>query len=132
MLNCLKKIVAVPSDTPLWVMLEFRVGKVPALIDTGAQFSCVWSDVAEFLHLREEPCVFTSCALSCLLADGRKCEVTDAVKLHVKLMSFAWTHKFKVLREGSFPMILGLDFLERTRMLVDVASWKIQFWVCAG
>ena len=50
-LSCLKKIVAVPSDAPLWVMLEFPVGKVPALIDTRAQFSCVQSNVAEFLYL---------------------------------------------------------------------------------
>jgi hypothetical protein len=55
------------------------------------------------------------------LADGRRCEVTDAVKLHVKLLSFSWDHEFKMLKEGIFPAILGLDFLEKTRMLVDVA-----------
>jgi len=33
-LGCLKKITVVPLDTPLWVMLELQLGKVPALIDT--------------------------------------------------------------------------------------------------
>jgi hypothetical protein len=37
----LRKISAVPRDLPLWVNLELKVGKVPALIDTGAQFSCI-------------------------------------------------------------------------------------------
>jgi len=40
---------AVPSDSPLWVMLELKLGNVLALVDTGAQFSCVRSDVAEYL-----------------------------------------------------------------------------------
>ena len=99
-----------PRDSPLWVNLELKVGKVPALINTGAQFSCIRSDVAEFLNLRGEPCVFTSCSVTCLLADGQRCEVTGSVKLHVKLLSFSWDHELKVLRGGPFPAILGLDF----------------------
>ena len=76
-------------DTPLWVMLELQVGQIPALVETGAKFSCVRSDVAEYLCLRGEPCSFASCSLSCLLADGSKCEVINAVKLHVKLLNFS-------------------------------------------
>jgi hypothetical protein len=30
-------------------MLQLKVGKVPALVDTGAQFSCVRGNVAEFV-----------------------------------------------------------------------------------
>jgi len=100
----------VSRNSPLWVNLELKVGKVPALIDTGAQFSCIRSDVAEFLNLWEEPCVVTPCSVTCLLADGQCCEVTEAVKLHVKLLPFSWDHEFKVLRGGLFPAILGLDF----------------------
>ena len=131
-LGCLKKIAAVPPDAPFWVMLELHVGKIPALIDTGAQFSCVPSDVPEFLHLIGEPCTFTSFSVTCLLADGRRCKVTDAVKLHAKLLSFSWDHEFKVLKEGLFPAILGLDFLDRTKMLLDVASRKFGFGFAPG
>jgi len=108
-------------------MLELKTGKVPALIDTAAQFSCIRSDVAEFIYLREEPCSFSSCSVSCLLADGQRCEVTNAVKLHVKLLSFSWDNEFKVLRGGSFPAILELDFMDRTTLLVDVVSQKFSF-----
>jgi hypothetical protein len=65
--------------------------------------------------------------MTCLLADERRCEVTEAVKLHVKLLSFSWDHDFKVLRGGPFPAILGLNFLRRTKMVVDVASRKFIF-----
>ena len=74
-----------------------------------------------------EPCVFTSCEVTCWLADGQQCKVTDAVKLHVKILAFSWDHEFKVLRGGPFPAILGLDFLNRTKMRVDVASRKFSF-----
>ena len=103
------------------------MGKVPALVDTGAQFSCVRADVAESLYLNGEPCAFTACSVNCLLADGRRCDVTDAVNLHVKLLSFSCDHEFKVLKGGPFPAILGLDFLGRTKMRVDVASRKFSF-----
>jgi len=112
-------------------MLELRVGKIPALVDTGAQFSCVRSDVAEFLYLTEEPCSFLSSSVVCVLADGRRCEINNAVKLHVKLLSFSWDHEFKILDEGPFPAILGLDFLKHTRMRVDVASREL-FWIRPG
>jgi hypothetical protein len=72
-----------PCDFPLWVGVQLKVGKVLALIDTGAQFSCIRVDVAEFAYLMGEPCHFKSCSVVCSLANGQRCEVTDAVKLHV-------------------------------------------------
>ena len=116
-----------PRELPLWVDLHLQIGKVPALVDTGAQFSCIRVDLAEFIRSMGKPCRFESCSLTCSLADGRECRVTEAVKLHVKLHSFAWDHEFKVLKGGSSPVILGLDFLESTKMVVDVASRKFAF-----
>ena len=68
--------------------------------------------------MREMPCAFSSCSLSCLLPDGQYCEVTGAEKIQVKLLSFSWDHEFKILRGEPFPGILGLDFMDRTRILV--------------
>jgi hypothetical protein len=93
-------------------MLQLKVGKVPALVDTGALFSCVCSDVVEYLYLTGEPCVFTPCSVMCLLADGWRGKVTNMVKLHVRLLSFSWDHEFKILNEGPFPAILGLHAMD--------------------
>jgi len=127
LLSSCRKIVGVPADSASWVMLQLKEGKVPALVDTGAQFSCVRSDLAEFLYLTGEPCVFSLCSVSCILADGTRCEVANAVQLHVKLLDFSWDHEFRVLRGGVFPVILGLDFLRWTSMLLDVASKSFSF-----
>ena len=74
-------------------------------------------------------CVLAVC---CLLADGHRCEITDAIKLHVKVLSFSWDHEFKMLKGGLFPVILGLNFVDCTKMLVDVASRKFSFVFTSG
>jgi hypothetical protein len=104
-----------------------KLGEIPAIIDTGAQFSCVRADVVEYLYLCGEPCVFSQCDVTCVLADGKKGHVSNAAKLRVGLLSFTWCQEFKVLNEGPFPVILGLDFLKHTQMRVDVAAGSYGF-----
>jgi hypothetical protein len=70
---------------------------------------------------------FSSCSVECVLADGKVCKVSDAVDLHVKILAFSWTQQFKVLSGGPFPAILGLDFLERSGMSLDLASGTFCF-----
>jgi len=123
-LSSLHKITALPSDSPLWGL---KVGNDPALVDTGPQFSCVRSGVGEFLYLIGELCEFLSCSACCTLVDGTRCKVTDTVKLHVKLLKFSWDQEFKVLKGGPFPVILGLDFLRRTKMVLDVSTKRFSF-----
>jgi hypothetical protein len=40
------------------VVDALKARKVPALVDTGAQFSCARADVAEFLYLKVSPVFF--------------------------------------------------------------------------
>jgi len=94
----------------LSVGLDFKVGRVPALIDTGAQFSCVRSDVVDYLSLRSEDCACLLCSVTCLLADGSKDQVKGAVRLHVRILSFSWNHEFKIPNNGPFPAILAWIF----------------------
>jgi len=54
-------------------------------------------------------------------------KVTNAVRLHLKLLKFAWDHEFKILDGGLFPVFLGLDFLTWTQMVIDVSSKRFSF-----
>jgi hypothetical protein len=65
--------------------------------------------------------------VACVLADGTRCEVSNAVKLHIKLLGFSWNQLFKVLNGGPFLVILGLDFLRKTSMFIDVGSKRFSF-----
>ena len=66
---------------------------------------------------------------------GTRCDVTNSFRLQVKLSDFTCKHQLKVLNGGPFPIILGLDFLQRTSMVVDMASRTFSFRValqCSG
>jgi len=97
------------------------------MIDTGAQFSCVRADVIEYLHLTGLPCSLKPCKLSCLLADGTKSQITNTVTIHFGILRFSWTYEFKILPNGPFPVILGLDFLQHSQMTLDVCSKSFRF-----
>ena len=107
----------------------FKLGKVPALVDTGAQFSCIGSDVIEYLYLRGEHWL-SLCSVTCLLADGRKGQVSNAAKFHVGLLSFSWNHEFKILNEDPFPVILGMDFLQRKQMKGGFMFQNVHLCLC--
>jgi hypothetical protein len=65
--------------------------------------------------------------VNCLLADGTKGRVTNAVKLHFGLLSFSWTYEFKILQNVPFPAILGLDFLQHSQMTLNIPSKSYGF-----
>ena len=61
------------SERPPWMMASMKVGDVAASVNTGAQFSCVCSDVAEFLRLTGEPCeIVMFCFVPWLMGDGAR------------------------------------------------------------
>ena len=121
------KVVANATRPLLWVKLSLKERYIPAIVDTGAQFSCIRTDVIEYLVLTGEPHSLRPCQVNCVLADGTTACVSNAVKLHVGLMSFSWDYEFKVLNAGPFPAILGLDFLRHTGMTIDLPNSSFRF-----
>ena len=127
MLNTLGRIVATAPAPLLWVVLDLKAGKIPALVDTGAQFSCVRLDVLEFLREKGENCNPVPCPLTCVLGDGKTALVSNAVRLRVGLLRFTWNYEFKILEESTCPIILGLDFLTHTQMSLDLCAMQYKF-----
>jgi hypothetical protein len=109
-----------PTNLPLWVKLNFRLGEVPSLVDTGAQFSCIRQDVIQTLLDLGVKAKKSSCRLSCHLANGLCFDVKETVQLHFLLGTFSWNFQFKILEGGPFPIILGLDFLSHSKMVMDL------------
>jgi len=71
------------------------MGKVPALIGTGVPIFLCAIRLGRVFFLEGKSCVFTSCSVRCLLADGQRSEVSDVFKLHVKLLRFRGTKSLK-------------------------------------
>ena len=126
-LMALHKVIADTPSPLLWISLSIKGRSLPAIVDTGAQFSCIRSDVIEYLRASGVPCSFLPCRVGCVLADGTGSQISNAVKIHVGLLSYTWNYEFKILNSGPFPAILGLDFLEHTRMTIDLPSRTFGF-----
>jgi hypothetical protein len=61
------------------------------------------------------------------MADGQTSRINRATDLRVRLLSFSWRHGLKILKGGPFPAILGLDFLRKTRMSLNVPDARFRF-----
>ena len=126
-MGAFSKVTAVPPAPLLWVDLEVAVGRIPVLVDTGSQFSCLRTHVVEYLHMRSQPSKFSECTLPYMLADGTRTKISDLVTLHVRLLNFSWDHEFKILKEGPFQGIVGMDFLSKTQMIGELPSMTYRF-----
>jgi hypothetical protein len=117
-----------PQDSsPLWKIVDFKVGTVQAMVDTGAQFSCIRRDVLKQLICKGLKVRTERCRLSCHVADGSRCEIKEAGMLHCSVGPGSWKFHFKVLEGGPYRVILGLDFLRNAQMVVDVARGEYHF-----
>ena len=123
----LHKVVANTTSPLLWLTLSVKNRSLPAIVDTGAQFSCIRSDVIEYLYCRGVSCSFLPCHVACLLADGTASQISNAVKIHVALLSYSWDYEFKILDNAPFPVILGMDFLRHTGMTIDLPAKTFGF-----
>jgi hypothetical protein len=61
------------------------------------------------------------------MADRSRSNLTEAEKLRVTLLSYSWKHEFSGLKGGPFSVILGLDFLRRTGLPVEMSCREFHF-----
>jgi hypothetical protein len=108
-------------------MVNFKVGSVLSLVDTGAQFSCIRRDVLKELIDKGLKVRTNTCQLSCHVVDGSKCEITEAGMIRCSVGSRTYNFHFKVLEEGPYKVILGLDFFTTAQIVVDIAHREYYF-----
>lgn len=102
----------------------------PCLVDTGAIVS-VMSEAWYQKLLQKRPSLRRSLRPeeggSIRLADGRTIPCVGRVSLHFKIGPFSWNFHFKVVRHLCYDVILGLDFMSRVGMKIDVSGQCVEF-----
>jgi hypothetical protein len=111
----------------LWVTIFISAVRVKALVDTGAQFTCIRRDVVndmarQGLKVKSEPC-----EIVCHGVEGSKCQIRETITLRCSVGPCTTRFQFKVLDKGPYEAISGLDFLTETRMIVDAGHRKYHF-----
>ena len=104
--------------------VDIHIGSHPfrTLLDTGAQLSLVSK---EFLELCDpklvKPCS-KSPNISLRSATGHTLEISEAVQIRITLGKVRMYHEFLVVEDFKHDMILGVDFLNMRKAIIDFDS----------
>ena len=101
--------------------LQFNDLTIPSLIDTGATISCMREGLASTLS-KQMPHEYVRSRTRVYLADGALCHIRKAIKIKFKIKGKTFYHQFAILQNCSSPIILGTDFLSKTKSKITYTT----------
>lgn len=106
--------------TLLAVHLAIRRFEGPALLDTGSTFSLIRHELWKKIQRPKEN-LTPGGGQEFALANGVSKEALGKFHCVLSLQGDLWTHTLHVLADSdlAFPVILGLDFMQKTNMQID-------------
>jgi hypothetical protein len=105
-----------------WVLLSVKGICLPAMFDSGSSLSFVRLDVFKKIKQLGLPHTVEATDERCQAANGGPCDVKQAVILRVKVHSFSWKTRFLIFEHCSVPCDLGINFLARANVRMDLAT----------
>lgn len=127
----LTKHMTANFDKAARIIIKLDTYSVRALIDTGASCCLIsrelYEKILEFKGkakvLKEEKTV----KMRALSASNQTLDMNIQLKLHFKIEYLAWTHTFYVCENLPVPVILGFNFLQHTKSIINMADRTITF-----
>ncbi|XP_063244615.1 uncharacterized protein LOC134545088 [Bacillus rossius redtenbacheri] len=113
-----------------WVDIQVGENKFQAMVDTGASASFVSQHfVSKLVGMMPElkTRVQVGKGFELQVANGESYQVKVFFLMHFKIAKFSWTRRFWVLPELISDVILGLDFLEETRAILNCGNHQLRF-----
>lgn len=107
---------------------QFGEHEVNALVDTGSTVSLCSENF--FKNIKNNKLVVKSiqpASQSATTASGDKIQLTTSAQIHFKIAHFSWTFKFFVASQLPTPVILGANFLNKAKAVIDMAELSITF-----
>jgi hypothetical protein len=97
------------------------------LIDSGSTRSLISLLLFKRMQLANPSLCLRPVSLQCFTASGHKLDVFGEVELPVKIQGFSWKFTFLVAHLLSGAPIFGVDFMKKTRMVLDVQARHVWF-----
>ena len=91
-----------------------------ALLDSGSAFTIINVKNYSKLNLPLSPF-----EVACFSATAEPVSILGAVTCKVKVDRYSWKHKFLVSDNVSSDIILGADFISKTKLLIDLSKREI-------
>lgn len=118
---------AAGGSTLPFLCAEVNHEPVCLLLDSGSSLSLlseswymVFRRICKFPEVRKVK-------VTCVAANGENLPVLGSVKLSVKVQGLSWPITFVVVKGLKVSAILGCDFLEKTKAMLNYASREIYF-----
>lgn len=97
------------------------------LLDTGATISCInkkW--LLSHLHKYYNK-YFSICNTSITIGNNEQLNIQESIKLYVQIHKYKWRHTFHVVPNLPVDVVLGLDFLNRSEIILNVGENYFHF-----
>ena len=94
--------------------------RVSILIDTGASVSCIHPDLYYQLASRNKEGILTNSKHPLIIGiSGEETPILGSIKLRLKIRKFSTEFSFQVVNIGKYQIILGRDFLEKNKAVIN-------------
>jgi hypothetical protein len=110
-----------------FVTLHLGQYYLPAMMDTGSSLSFLRRDVVDNIKDLKLPYALQMTKEQCLLVNGQKCVITEAITLQIKIRMFSWKFQFFILNSCPIPCILGVNFLAHAKVCLNLADRRYKF-----
>ena len=110
-------------------MVEGQIGSLclNVLIDSGSMRSVISFGHFQDMRRGDPKSQLLVTKLTCVTASGESLFIVGEVKVTIKIHGFSWKWKFLVSKRLRSQTILGVDFLSRTKMILDLGSHQGYF-----
>lgn len=121
--------ILIQTNYKLTNITKLSVQDIPTqgLLDTGATISCVnkqWliSHLNKFYNKYSSPC-----QTSITIGNNDKLIINESIRLYVKINQYKWRHNFYIVPNLPVNIVLGLDFLNKCEIIINVSENNFYF-----
>lgn len=105
----------------------FGIEAVQCLIDSGSSVNIISESLYNKLVQKNLIRRFQSTHINCLSATGEQIPVKGMATVKIHLENYSWYTNFMVCEKVTWDVILGVEFIKRTEMLVDLSNQEFYF-----
>ena len=120
--DTINKIVAKTKSFVPYIEVSIHDFLTCALVDSGSVTSILSSKIFSKLNLK-----LTPSHMKCVSATEQPIKILGEFECKIKVDRYSWRHKFLVADKISAQLILGADFIKKTRLLIDLSQDQIFF-----
>ena len=110
-------------------MVEAQISNLclNVLIDSGSRRSVISFGHFQDMRRGDPKLQLLETKLTCVTASGESLDIVGEVKVKIKIHGFSWNWKFLVSKRLWSQPILGVDFISKTKMILDLGSQQCYF-----